>query len=255
MVALVISVVFFLLQGVGRQKILVLRTGGLLLAIVAFGRTTSLYALNFILKSSIYSTGERSGDSISRIYVDSPGTGSGTGSDIVPTKELITFHGDFTLIALHFYLIDNLDILFSKFSRVIHSDKKIQSIWDEKVVLGLVHKDKKVGTDMSSLNWHILEPGRISNPLSIIWSVFVFLCGPFPFIGDPGIAVFVASHESLLWWAFHTLVLFQFIRLRKTKPLQDPPVLFTLIFTFGIVLFSALVEVNLGTSFRHRSIL
>lgn len=97
MVALVISVVFFLLQGVGRQKILVLLTGGLLLAIVAFGSTTSLYALNFILKSSISSTGERSGDSITQIYLDSPGTGSG----IVPMKELITFHGDYTLIALH----------------------------------------------------------------------------------------------------------------------------------------------------------
>lgn len=50
-------------------------------------------------------------------------------------------------------------------------------------------------------------------------------------------------------------MLFQLIRFRKIKPLQDPPVLFTLIFTLGIVLFSALVEVNLGTSFRHRSIL
>ena len=159
------------------------------------------------------------------------------------------------MIALHFYLIDNPNALFSKISKAIHLDKKIQSIWDEKVALGLVHKDKQVGTDTSSLNGHILEPGKINSPLTLIWPAFVFLCGPFPFIGDPGIAVFISSLESPLWWAFYALVIFQFIRFRKVKFMQDPQILFTLIFLAGEIAFSALVEVNLGTSFRHRSIL
>ena len=51
------------------------------------------------------------------------------------------------------------------------------------------------------------------------------------------------------------LVIFQFIRFRKVKFLKDPAILFTLIFLAGEIAFSALVEVNLGTSFRHRSIL
>ena len=37
--------------------------------------------------------------------------------------------------------------------------------------------------------------------------------------------------------------------------MKDPQILFALIFLFGEIAFSALVEVNLGTSFRHRSIL
>jgi hypothetical protein len=61
-------------------------------------------------------------------------------------KELITFHGNYTFIVLHFYLIDNPQALFSKISRAIHLDKRIQNIWDQKVALGLVHKDKQVGS-------------------------------------------------------------------------------------------------------------
>ena len=90
--------------------------------------------------------------------------------------------------------------------------------------------------------------------MSLIWPAIVFLCGPFPFLGNPGIAVLISSFESPLWWALYALVLFQFFKFRKTKFLLDPQILFTLIFLAGEIAFSALVEVNLGTSFRHRSI-
>ena len=168
---------------------------------------------------------------------------------------MITFHGDYTLIALHFYLIDNLNAPFSRILGFFKLDEKIQRIWDEKVALGLVQKDNQVGSDTSSLNGHILEPGNITNPISMLWPAFIFLCGPFPFIGDPGIAVGISALESPLWWAFYGFVIFQFIRFREVKFLRDPQVLFTLIFLAGEIAFSALVEVNLGTSFRHRSIL
>lgn len=259
MVAVIMSCILFVFQGIDRRKIAKFLVAGLLIPVIAFASTTSVYALDFILHSDISETGQRSGDSISQIYVDSPGTGTGTvtvtGMGTQPAKELITFHGDYSLIALHFYLIDNPNSLFSKIFRAFHLDKEIQSIWDEKVALGLVHKDKQVGTDTSSLNGHILEPGRISDPISMLWPAFVFLCGPFPFIGNPGIAVFISSFESLLWWAFYALVIFQFIRFRKTNFMRDPQILFTLIFLAGEIAFSALAEVNLGTSFRHRSII
>ena len=110
-------------------------------------------------------------------------------------------------------------------------------------------------SDTSSLNGHILKPGKIDNPISMIWPAFVFLFGPFPFIGNPGIAAGISSLESPLWWMFYALVIFQFFRFSKVKFLRDPAILFTLIFLAGEIAFSALVEVNLGTSFRHRSIL
>ena len=112
-----------------------------------------------------------------------------------------------------------------------------------------------MGSDTSSLNGHILVPGDISNPISMIWPAFVFLCGPFPLIGNPGLAATISSFESPLWWSLYLLLIFQFIRFRKTKFFRDPQILFTLIFLVGEIAFSALVEVNLGTSFRHRSII
>ncbi len=255
MLTVILSSAIYLFQGFDRRKIMKLLAAGFLVPLIAFASTTSAYALNYILNGDITESGARSGDSISQVYVDSTDTDTGTDTGTKPTKELITFHGDYTLIALHSYLIDNPNALFSKISRAIHLDKEIQIIWDEKVALGLINDDKQVGSDTSSLNGHILEPGKINRPLTLIWPAFVFLCGPFPFIGDTGIAVFISSLESPLWWAFYALVIFQFIKFRKVKFLRDPQILFTLIFLAGEIAFSALVEVNLGTSFRHRSIL
>jgi len=276
MVAVLVSCVLFIFQGIDRRKIVKFLVAGLLVPVIAFASTTSLYALEFILHSDITETGLRSGDSISQINVGSLGTGtgidtgidtdSGTGIDtgidtdsgtgtVEPTPEVITFHGDYTLIALHFYLLDNPNSWFSKVFAVFKLDDKVQNLWNEKVQVGLVSEDNQVGSDTSSLNGHILEPGKITDPISMLWPAFVFLCGPFPFIGNPGIAAYISSLESPLWWIFYTLVIFQFIRFRKTKFLRDPQILFTLIFLAGEIAFSALVEVNLGTSFRHRSIL
>jgi hypothetical protein len=271
MIALIVSCVIYLFIGIQRQLVLKLIALGLLLPLLAFAGTTSKYALDYIFNSNISETGERSGDSISQVYVEVPqsgagtetgtgagtetGTGTGTGTELNPPKELITFHGDSTLISLYFYIIENPNSLFTKIFKMLNLDKKVETIWNEKVALGLVSKDKKVGKDTSSLNGHILEPGKIDKPLSLIWPAFVFLCGPFPFIGNPGIAVLISSFESPLWWAFYSLVLFQFFRFRKTKFLRDPQILFTLVFLLGEIVFSALVEVNLGTSFRHRSII
>jgi hypothetical protein len=88
---------------------------GFLLPSLLFGLTTSAYALQFTLESifkvDITSTGERSGDSITQVLVDIP-TGTGT-------KQLLTFHGDSTLISLHFYLLNNPDETFSKIMRFI----------------------------------------------------------------------------------------------------------------------------------------
>ena len=92
--------------------------------VIAFASTTSIYALNFIFKSDIFATGERFGDSIIQVYVERQTSGTGTGA----TKELITFHGDYSLIVLHFYLLDNLNSFFTKVLGLLRLDKKIQTI-------------------------------------------------------------------------------------------------------------------------------
>ena len=209
---------------------------GFFAPLILFSGTTSQYALNFILYGSVAEAGLRSGDSITQAHG-------------------ITFHGDYTLIALHFYLLENPDSAFSKVFGVLNLDDKIESLWNEKLQAGLISKSKQVGEDTASLNGHILKPGLITEPWTMLWPAFVFLAGPFPFIGDPGIATTVSSFESPLWWLLYLLVIYQFYRFRASMLFRDPAILFTLIFLAGEIAFSSLVEVNLGTSFRHRSIL
>jgi len=247
MISVLVSCCIFAIHRINRRIIIKFLIAGLLAPAIAFASTTSFYTLSFIFKADISEIGQRTSNSVSQIDVDLMGSGTG--------KQLVTFYGDATLISLHFNLLDNPNSIFSKGLGIFKLDRKIRTLWDEKVALGLVHKDKQASPDTSSFNGKILEPGVISQPLTMIWAAFIFLCGPFPYIGNPGIIVFVFSLESPLWWAFYALVIFQFIRFRKVKFLRDPQILFTLIFLAGEIALSALAEVNLGTSFRHRSIL
>ena len=269
MLATLICCGIILFQKVSKKKILKFLTAGLVIPLALFACTTSIYALSFILKSDITETGNRSGDSITQVYVD----GFGNPSEIVGGKppkgnnqeekpgdnqeevKLITFHGDYTLVALYFYLQDKPNSIFTKIMSVLKLKNKVEQIWSEKLKLGLIYEDVEAGSDTSSLNGHILTPGQIDKPLSMVWPAFVFLFGPFPLIGDPGIAAAVASFESPLWWLLYMALAFQFFRFRRSKLLQDPTMILSVIFTLGFIAFSALVEVNLGTSFRHRSVL
>lgn len=245
-VLLIISLVVFsivtLILKTDKKQIVTLMAAGLMVPIILFSGTTSTYALNFIFSGNISEVGARSGDSITQF-------------EIKESETLITFHGDYTLIALHFYLKENPNSVFARVLGVFNLDEKIESSWNEKLDLGLISESNQVGKDTSSLNGHILQPGLITEPWTMLWPAFVFIAGPFPFVGEPGIAAAIASFESPLWWLLYGFVMYQFYMFRKFELFRDPAILFTLIFLVGEIAFSSLVEVNLGTSFRHRSIL
>jgi hypothetical protein len=128
-------------------------------------------------------------------------------------------------------------------------------LWNEKLQATMTIEGKESCKDVYVLNGDILKPGLITEPWTMLWPAFVFLAGPFPFLGEPSIAIAVSSFESPLWWLLYTLVFYQFYRFRKSKLFRDPAILFTLIFLAGQIALSSLIEINLGTSFRHRSIL
>ena len=236
MMSLIVFLVAQLILRTQKKQMIRLIAASFIAPLILFAGTTSQYALNFLFSGNLTEVGLRSGDSITQI-------------------DDVTFHGDYTLIALHFYLIENPDSLFSNAFEVLNLDDKVESLWNEKLQAGLISENKQVGKDTSSLNGHILKPGLITEPWSMLWPAFVFLAGPFPFIGEPGLAAKIASFESPLWWLFYLLVIYQFYRFREAKLFRDPAILFALIFLAGEIAFSSLVEVNLGTSFRHRSIL
>ena len=242
MMSLIVFLVTHLILRTHKKQILRLVAAGFIAPLILFAGTTSQYALSFLFGTSTTEVGARCGDSISQIE---------------DSGESLTFNGDYTLIALRFHLIENQDSIVTKFFGLLNLDKKVESLWSEKLQSGVITKSSEpIGCNNTySLNSGTLKPGVITEPWTMLWPAFVFLAGPFPLIGEPGIAATIASFESPLWWLFYALVINQFYKFRRSKLFRDPAIIFALIFLAGEIAFSSLVEVNLGTSFRHRSIL
>ncbi len=254
------------LRGESKKKLMNLGVGLVLIPCVAFASTTSVYALKFLIisvfHSDISATGARSGDSIIQIAIPTKGGGSSGYIDPAnPTgpsrgqTTTVTFHGDSTLILLHFYLIDHPNAIFTRVLRSVGITTRVQEIWDSKVKSGLVKKTVQALPDSSSLSGYMLKPGKLHDPLSIARPAFLFMFGPIPFLDQGGIALNTVAYESLLWWLLYSIVLYRLIRNRKNGYVKDPLFLLSATYFLSLVAISALVEVNLGTSFRHRSIL
>lgn len=273
------------IRRVSKTRYISLFVGAILLPSVAFASTTSVYAFEFLIKSVFHSdlsaTAARSGDSMIQIAIpnspDGTGGSSGTpgptgspspgstptpGSTPGPTpgstkggSTVVTFHGDTTLIMLHFYLVDHPHSLFTRALRVFGIKAKIDEIWVSKVKSGLVKKTVKALPDTSSLSGYILKPGKMQDPLSVIRPSFLFMFGPIPFLDQGGFALNVVALESPVWWLLFGAVLYRLIRYRRNGYLRDPVFMLASAYFLSLVAISALVEVNLGTSFRHRSIL
>ena len=242
MMSLIVFLVAQLVLKTQKKQIITLITAGFISPLIFFAGSTSQYALGFLFGSSTTEVGARCGDSISQVE---------------DSGDSLTFKGDYTLIALRFHLIENQDSVITRVFVLLNLDEKVESLWSEKLESGVITKSTTaIGCDNTYfLNSGTLKPGVITEPWTMLWPAFVFLAGPFPLIGEAGIAATIASFESPLWWLLYTLVIFQFYRFKKFKLFRDPAILFTLIFLAGEIAFSSLVEVNLGTSFRHRSIL
>ena len=204
--------------------------------LILYAGTTSQNPLNFIFNGSITEAGFRCGVSEAQI-------------------EKVTLQGDYTLISLHFHMLENSDSILTKVFRTFNLDDKVESLWNEKLQAAMTIEGKESCKNAYVLNGDLLKPGSITEPWTMLWPAFVFLAGPFPFLGEPSVATAVSSFESPLWWLLYLLVIYQFYRFRKSKLFRDPAILFTLIFLAGQIALSSLIEINLGTSFRHRSIL
>lgn len=258
-----------------KRKLINLSVGLVLIPCIAFASTTSVYALKFLITSVFHtdlaSAASRSGDSIIQVALpnssvgtggnSSVGTGGHSSSGIIGPSgsskgsTVVTFHGDSTLILLHFYLVDHPRAAFTRVLRALGIEAKVQKIWDAKVKAGLVKKSVSALPDSSSLSGYILKPGKVHHPLSIARPAFLFMFGPIPFLNQGGVALDAVTFESPLWWILYSLVLYRMIRYRKSGYVRDPLFSLAAIYFLSLVAFSALVEVNLGTSFRHRSIL
>jgi hypothetical protein len=112
------------------------------------------------------------------------------------------------------------------------------------------------GKKADKANQHILEPGSIEEPLKLMTSMIAFTLGPFPLNPDYGLFLKMISLESPLWWLLVGM-LFNLLRKRESFKiiLQDLSLLIAFAYLGIVVVTSGITEVNLGTSFRHRSLI
>lgn len=242
--AVFITSLFYIIQKKYVFKMYKLFVSAFLIPLVLFAATSSSYAISFILDSDISTASVRSGDSVTQFTVES-------GSK----SELITFHGDYTILALYFYVLDNPDNINTQVIKFFGVDKRIKENLEPKIKKALLSPDKRFGDGESLDSGHILRPGSITEPGTLFLSLSNVLFGPIPFVAESGLTKKIASLESPLWWIFYSTVILQFFRFRKKSLIKEPQLFLVSLFLIGFAAMSALVEVNVGTAFRHKSIL
>ena len=112
-------------------------------------------------------------------------------------------------------------------------------------------------TDLYSNNSEFRPPSDtlLRSFLTLPKSIFVFLLNPLPFVNQHSKFLALLSWEIILWFIFYVLIslISIYLILRKIQPSRI--FLIALSFLGIFVCMSALVEINLGTIFRHRSII
>lgn len=100
-----------------------------------------------------------------------------------------------------------------------------------------------------------IQPASLRDPLSVLKGAFNFLFVPAPFVDNGSFFLNAQSYESFAWYIYYVLlVLLIFGVLRRKYELNLHSILATY-FSLGFIILSVLVEVNYGTSVRHRSVL
>jgi hypothetical protein len=264
MIALVLSIIVFTIRGGNSSITFKVLMAGILAPLVFFLSTTSIYALSFILKTDISTIGERTSYSSTTFDKNSELGGSNTSEtgdidggpiELPSEEENFTVYGDTTLISLYSYLIANPNSANTLALKAFGLEEKIKELRNESILVAQNQSKLSVHGASPTQEDQILSPAKISQPLTFIPAVTVFLFGPVPFNGEQTLGVRLASFESPLWWLLYGLVIFQFVRFRSKKIFSDLPLLIATLFLLGEVLMSAIIEVNIGTSFRHRSII
>lgn len=240
--------IFFLAKNV-RYKILQAFGGIVVIPAIIFLLTSSDYGLNYLFnhKLEISTVGERSGDSITRVVVKDTSSGG--------TEQSVTLHGDYSLFAVTTYLSQHPESVLAKTIKQLKIESLIEREYLEKIERALREKARGDESIIPSTYGHIIESGSISNPISVVNAMFKFTLGPYPWDKNLGFAAKLASLESPLWWMIYLTIFIKMLQFRNLNRLSNPAVIFPSVFIFGFILLSALVEVNLGTSFRHRSVI
>ena len=99
------------------------------------------------------------------------------------------------------------------------------------------------------------QPASLRNPISIFRGVFSFLFVPIPFFDNGSLFLNIQAYESFVWMLIYLLYLNVLWGLIKGRFELTLVPLAAVLFVMGFVLLSSLIEINVGTAVRHRSVL
>jgi peptidoglycan/LPS O-acetylase OafA/YrhL len=99
------------------------------------------------------------------------------------------------------------------------------------------------------------QPATLRDPLSLLRGSFNFLFVPLPFTDNGSLFLNIQSFESFFWYIYYILLLVLVFGLMRGKYFVTVQTLTATLFVLGFILMSALVEINDGTSVRHRAVL
>jgi peptidoglycan/LPS O-acetylase OafA/YrhL len=77
---------------------------------------------------------------------------------------------------------------------------------------------------------------------------------PAPFVDNGSFFLNAQSYESFVWYSYYLIFMLLLVGLIRGKFIRNLVTISSTLFSLGFVLLSTLVEVNDGTSVRHRAV-
>jgi len=100
-----------------------------------------------------------------------------------------------------------------------------------------------------------ITPASLRDPVSLFLGVAGFIVKPFPFFDSGSFFIDILSYESFFWYPIYGLLATIIYRMVRGKNEWDLSSTTAILFIVGFLIQSALLEINVGTAYRHRSIL
>lgn len=99
------------------------------------------------------------------------------------------------------------------------------------------------------------ESAKLNNPSSVVIGSLRFIFAPIPFVDSGNYFINFLSYESPVWYIFYLLLFLIVGKLIFCRYEMSISLLSVVLCSVIFLVVSALIEVNTGTSIRHRSVL
>jgi len=99
------------------------------------------------------------------------------------------------------------------------------------------------------------QSASLRDPPSLLVGAFNFLFVPTPFVDNGSFFLNAQSYESLAWYLFYLIFILLLMGLLFGRFTLNLVTVSSTLFTLGFIMLSAQVEINDGTSVRHRAVL